>query len=113
MRLLCYRHRFKDSFYRRCEMIYKNFSPKVKADKDILLTAMSTMYYPQDYPSPLAYAPAILRADRDVALYLRYSSTELRNDREIVLIAVAQNGLALEFASPIMVSLHFTANTKS
>ena len=55
----------------------------------------------------LEYASATLRNDRDVVLTavqqngrsLQYASETLRNDRDVVLAAVEQNGYSLEYAS--------------
>jgi sulfur relay (sulfurtransferase) complex TusBCD TusD component (DsrE family) len=55
----------------------------------------------------LKFASVALKNDRDIVLAavnqnghaLQYASVELKNDREVVLTAVTQNGNALQFAS--------------
>jgi hypothetical protein len=49
----------------------------------------------------LAYAPkeALLAAVAQNGIALTYASAELKNDKEVVLAAVAQNGRALRYAS--------------
>lgn len=44
----------------------------------------------------------MLAAVRDNGLFLSYASDALRNDREIVLAAVRQDGMALSYASPAL-----------
>lgn len=44
----------------------------------------------------------MLAAVRDDGLFLSYASDALRNDREIVLAAVRQDGMALSYASPAL-----------
>ena len=57
--------------------------------------------------SPLAYASKRIQANKNIVLQavalnglaLEFAAQELQNDREIVKEAIMQNGLALKFAS--------------
>ncbi|MDO8429898.1 MAG: DUF4116 domain-containing protein [bacterium] len=81
-------------------------SPKLRADKEVVLAAIKR------YGLELEYASFELRADKEVVLRavrengfgwaLKYASSELQADKEVVLEAVRTSGgnVTLQFASP-------------
>ena len=76
---------------------------------ELMRMTLDPKYRPQhpDFDQALRYASEELKNDREVVLQvvkqdggaLRYASEELKNDREVVLAAVKQNGWALMYAS--------------
>jgi len=76
-------------------------SSAIRADRNVIMTAVSCRGY------ALRYASDDLRADREVVLTsvsitgatLQYASEELKSDIDVVLAAVNSDGMALAFAS--------------
>ena len=79
--------------------------------KDLVLNAIkvvkNNVIWFRRYKSPLKYVSTKLQNDKEVVLVavtqtghdLKYASTDLQNDREIVLVAVIQTGHALRYTN--------------
>ncbi len=84
-------------------MIIKNKPPDTAlwSDHRFVITAIKL------YPSALQFAPASVRADKEVLLaavkqdgwFLQFAAASLNGDKDIVLAAVKQRGYALEYAA--------------
>lgn len=82
---------------------FRDFSPKVQQDYTVLMKALTI--YPNE--CALAYASDQLKDNKEVVLYavknnglqLGYASERLKNDAEVVFEAVSQDGQALEYAT--------------
>ena len=77
-------------------------SAGLQADKDVVSSAVKS------FGGALEYASADLKNNKQVALFaandpwaetFQHVSVALRNDKEVVMVAVASNGTALEYAS--------------
>jgi len=75
-------------------------------DRELILEALKRKI-PEDYDSALKYLPEEVRNNKEIVLVavsnnwraLEYASEQLKNDRDVVLKAVRASGLALQYAS--------------